>query len=354
MKQSIFVPMCLGVMLIALSSCHIIGGSQGVVPVLGRSTEECDRLLGKPFAHDEDNRGYQSSDHYILACIVSGKVDMAVYSTSAPMPSLPSKVLLGYAQGNTWNELPSTNRNVRHWLRSDNTILVSDEANPDLDAVLVMRWESYETGVVEGCLGYFPEGVGDDLFSAHLAELGEPSLLTPPKAGEPTRYRLSWFSSFRGDVVIHVVADTSGGSVVIKRTDGGRSSGRSAGSIIENSHRPLSAAQSAAFLSALVTNRFEQLPSKGEFGGIIRDGETWFLESSSTSGYHVVERYCPAVAGVPDGPAVVTIGKAFIALTRLKSLSSHEDQVEALLKQGKVKRYNPAWRHNEEQAEPRN
>ncbi len=213
----------------------------------------------------------------------------------------------------------------------------------------------YAVGSPVPSIDYFPEDAVEmaDVLSGHLAELEEPSLLQTPIASGVAMYRFSCFTSVRGDVVIRVVAGNSGGFLILKRTDGGQSRGWRAGSQIESARRELSATQVRKLVSILSSTGFAKLPSRAEAGLDICDGDTWILESSTPSGYHVVTRLSPHVDGIPDGPAVVSIGEMFMALSSLSSLAAHKDQVTDRLKRGKVQRCCPdrTRLHSEDEAD---
>jgi hypothetical protein len=164
---------------------------------------------------------------------------------------------------------------------------------------------------------FFPEkGLSDDSwsdrfrakwYSQELEVLGEPSLLGLAK-NRSESYRFLWLRSFHHPVAIRFDIRTDGIGVLTTKVASG-AGGFKPGHLIENVSRPLTRAQTQAFLARLTKVGFWSLPNPvDDQSGL--DGSDWIIEGVKEGNYHVVDRWSPKEGPVRELGLYLAFGLA--------------------------------------------
>jgi hypothetical protein len=144
-------------------------------------------------------------------------------------------------------------------------------------------------------------------YSRQLEALEEPSLLELAKNSYES-YRFLWLRSFHHPVAVRFDMRADGIGVLTTKVASG-AGGFKPGHLVENMSRPLTRAQTQAFLARLKKVGFWSLPSpvNDQTGP---DGSEWIIEGVKEGKYHVVDRWSPNEGAVHELGLYLAIGLA--------------------------------------------
>jgi len=132
-------------------------------------------------------------------------------------------------------------------------------------------------------------GFVDGWYSRQLSALQEPSMLSFKSGSDDQVYRFTWLRTFHHPIAVRVVLHKDGsGELTTKQTSG--AGGYSAGSLVLNETRKLSADEIARFNNALQQSDFWRMRSLEKRQ--MTDGADWIFEGVKEKDYKLAVRYC--------------------------------------------------------------